>query len=640
MFSYKDAPFYSDYFRSRPDFELIEEFKLSGEEGERNLYVGRIVVLHTVHPLEVRVEIPTTFPHRHLTFRTKSLSGYPHLIHTGKVKHGDWFCLNTPFAETAEEQLNQEVERLKEWIRRQMRSDLPAVIEDPDVRSGIALANAYDWENVSEMNWYRRDAMLTFVGEFAQDKSYFTETLGYLHCIQTPDERLYAVKEPSIGGYKLPYILVEKLPGNIDLLKNNLATLVQEYGWDEKTCKHLLPEFLPFDTWAKVDYQPIGKKKYTEAEALQKLQDVEVELQKEEPRLPVNKAGSIELALVPPGHKTILLEEIGATRKKVLEEHGYDGWSKFLRHYDEISEDDFGEEYACDVYNFKYHRFALGTWSQGKLEWFVVGTNRDSARYETVYYELEPQSIHIRKMVSLELGIIGTQSVDDKLFFGRGAFSKSLRTKKVAIVGLGAIGSMVAEALARGGVAQMGLWDSDVVEPGNICRSAYRLTDMGESKVKAIVEKIKSINPFVAADEIKGHGDWNSDINYAVYKNGSFYGDVNYNSQEQAIEEIRPYDLIIDCTGSNEMLHFLSYALPNAEILSLCITNHATHLLCLSSRDGNTFELRKAYLSRIEQDTKNFYVEGTGCYSPTFLATYCDIASMLNLAIRELDVAN
>lgn len=43
------------------------------------------------------------------------------------------------------------------------------------------------------------------------------------------------------------------------------------------------------------------------------------------------------------------------------------------------------------------------------------------------------------------------------------------------------------------------------------------------------------------------------------------------------------------------------------------------------------------YLSKIEQDTKNFYVEGSGCYSPTFIATYSDIASLVNLAIKEID---
>ena len=96
--------------------------------------------------------------------------------------------------------------------------------------------------------------------------------------------------------------------------------------------------------------------------------------------------------------------------------------------------------------------------------------------------------------------------------------------------------------------------------------------------------------------------------------------------------------MIIDCTGSNELLHFISYAIPETDIVSLCITNHSSNLLCISSKDGNPFELRKAYLSRIEQDTKNFYLEGSGCYSPTFLATNSDIAALVNLFVRELNL--
>ena len=147
------------------------------------------------------------------------------------------------------------------------------------------------------------------------------------------------------------------------------------------------------------------------------------------------------------------------------------------------------------------------------------------------------------------------------------------------------------------------------------------------------------MNPYIKSEEIEIHGYWyqHEDINVFTYEDGSFYGDINYDNQEQAINKIKNYDLIIDCTGSNELLHFLSYAVPEVDIISLCITNHSSNLVCISSKDGNPFELRKAYLSRIEQDTKNFYLEGSGCYSPTFFATNSDIASLINLFVRELN---
>ena len=200
---------------------------------------------------------------------------------------------------------------------------------------------------------------------------------------------------------------------------------------------------------------------------------------------------------------------------------------------------------------------------------------------------------------------------------------------------------MVASSLAHCGVSKFGLWDFDIVEPGNICRSAYTITNIGDSKVYAIASIINSINPFIKTNDLNKNGYWleyEGEPNKKEFIGGSFYANVNYNSQEEVIKQLDNYDLIIDCTGSNEMLHFLSYAASNIDIVSMCITNHANDLLCISNKDGNPFELRKAYLSRIEQDTKNFYVEGEGCYSPTFLANNCDIASLVNLALRDLNL--
>ena len=75
----------------------------------------------------------------------------------------------------------------------------------------------------------------------------------------------------------------------------------------------------------------------------------------------------------------------------------------------------------------------------------------------------------------------------------------------------------------------------------------------------------------------------------------------------------------------------------NKLLLSMCITNRSQNLLCISNADGNPFEIRKAYLAKIVQDTRNYYIEGTGCYSPTFLATNSDIATLVNMAMRGIN---
>ena len=332
-------------------------------------------------------------------------------------------------------------------------------------------------------------------------------------------------------------------------------------------------------------------------------------------------------------------------KESVKKKHKYNPWeSCHFPDYDNMSdeeraEQEYHEYMSTEIYPYEWHHFAFGIKCDDEIIWFILFTNRSSGSYEEFCFDLSLKKINLRRVVSYQLNRLGVQVITEDMFFGRGAFSENIKSKKIALVGLGAIGSMIASSLAHTGISKIGLWDFDIVEPGNICRSAYSIKDVGESKVNAIASIIRSINPFVKTNSIQIHGRWlRYTANHKEFIGASFYANVNYNSQEEAVNELEGYDLVIDCTGSNEMLHFLSYAVPNTDIISMCITNHANELLCISNKDGNPFEIRKAYLSRIEQDTKKFYIEGDGCYSPTFLATNCDIASLVNLALRDLDI--
>lgn len=658
MFEYKDASFFTSFFQNSPDFRVIEEFKESEDKEEKNFYVGRIEFLNTIHPLELRVEIPKSFPHKKLVFRTKSLFGYPHLIYnprrdTKAEKYGSWFCLNTPFAETAENQLEQEVLRLKEWVARQMRPDLEAVIEDEFVRKALAFESAYSWENTDELSEYHGNAFLTIVGDFSNNMDFFKDTMGTIHCIKTPDKRFYALQNKDLTNYELPYVIVDEAPKNIDTYRD-FVLLRNQYDWDEKTCEHLLQGFNLHKTWTKEDGL-YGAKKYSFKKAISILEEIEDELENNEAYLPACSDWNFDFVptKVLSQQKELIKESIAELKSDVIKNDGYTplGFSiEPIKDFDEMTPEEQEEEmirqaeidYNTEVYPYEFHFFALGIKEADKLTWAICYTFRNAVQYEQKFFKLGLGTIKLKKLISLPLIPETPQIIDNKQFFGRGLFSQKLQSKRIALVGLGALGSMIAESLARSGVTVIGLWDNDIVEPGNICRSTYLLSDLGESKVDALKKRLLSINPYVRAKKIKDYGCWHQhgNINVFTYEGGSFYGNINYSNQEDSIKQIKDYDLIIDCTGSNEMLHFISYAVPEADIISLCITNHSANLLCVSSKDGNPFELRKAYLSRIEQDTKNFYLEGSGCYSPTFLATNSDIASLINLFIRELNQKN
>lgn len=79
-----------------------------------------------------------------------------------------------------------------------------------------------------------------------------------------------------------------------------------------------------------------------------------------------------------------------------------------------------------------------------------------------------------------------------------------LRAAKVAVVGVGGVGSWAAEALARSGVAGLTLIDLDHVAESNINRQVQALdTTLGQAKVQALRERIALIHPGCAVTAVE-----------------------------------------------------------------------------------------------------------------------------------------
>lgn len=79
--------------------------------------------------------------------------------------------------------------------------------------------------------------------------------------------------------------------------------------------------------------------------------------------------------------------------------------------------------------------------------------------------------------------------------FGVGPAAR-IRQARVAVIGIGGVGSWTAEALARSGVGHLTLIDLDHVAESNINRQVHALhATLGQSKVQAMRERIAQINP-------------------------------------------------------------------------------------------------------------------------------------------------
>ncbi len=76
-----------------------------------------------------------------------------------------------------------------------------------------------------------------------------------------------------------------------------------------------------------------------------------------------------------------------------------------------------------------------------------------------------------------------------------------LRQSRVAVFGLGAVGSYAVEALARAGIGALRLVDCDVIRPSNFNRQLYALESaLGRPKADVARERVLDINPRCAVD--------------------------------------------------------------------------------------------------------------------------------------------
>ena len=102
------------------------------------------------------------------------------------------------------------------------------------------------------------------------------------------------------------------------------------------------------------------------------------------------------------------------------------------------------------------------------------------------YTEFKPEKIRWAR----------TENISYEYFFGRGAMPKELANKRVLILGIGAIGSIVAETFTRCGAKNLTLYDVDQKEPGNVCRSAYSFYAGITKKMQELRNVLNQISPY------------------------------------------------------------------------------------------------------------------------------------------------
>lgn len=125
---------------------------------------------------------------------------------------------------------------------------------------------------------------------------------------------------------------------------------------------------------------------------------------------------------------------------------------------------------------------------------------------------------------------------------------KKLKKGKIAIAGIGGLGSNIAVSLARMGVGYLKLIDYDVVEPSNLNRQQYFTDQIGMLKTDALKQNLLRINPYL------------------------HYKFLNEFITENNIEEIfKDVDIVIEAFDKAEyksmLVRFVSKIFPDKKII-------------------------------------------------------------------------
>lgn len=137
-----------------------------------------------------------------------------------------------------------------------------------------------------------------------------------------------------------------------------------------------------------------------------------------------------------------------------------------------------------------------------------------------------------------------------------------LASKRIAIVGLGAIGSLLAELLIRSGVSYLTFIDGDIVRPGNCIRHTATLADVGRYKAEVVKDRIVTLG-LISKEESKE----------------SLTVQSQMLTSTTTVEELfNKNDLVVDATGNGPAtaLIYTASRILNKPSISVCLQRGGT----------------------------------------------------------------
>jgi hypothetical protein len=226
---------------------------------------------------------------------------------------------------------------------------------------------------------------------------------------------------------------------------------------------------------------------------------------------------------------------------------------------------------------------------------------------------------------SRELSWMNSENWGSEQIMTRGRFCQEIISKKVLLIGAGALGSVTGEMLVRGGLQGLLVIDLDELEIGNICRHTLTIKELQKSKSVELAHRLNCISPHA---KVEGLNCTFSSLSEVEYK---------------CIQEC---DLILDCTGSDEVIQQLGQFRWESKkyFFSMSLGMEAKRLFIFTAR-GMCFPSESFRISlnpwlakeMEEYRDKPLPWSGIGCWHPVFPARVDDVWMLAAVGVKCVD---
>lgn len=223
-----------------------------------------------------------------------------------------------------------------------------------------------------------------------------------------------------------------------------------------------------------------------------------------------------------------------------------------------------------------------------------------------------------------DLRMIRTENWSGERLQARGRLPASVLNSKIAVIGVGALGSFLSELLVRAGIREITLIDADSVSAGNACRHVLTIADVYKNKVDALAARLEQISPLVKVNK---------------------YPIRLPERPEGLMELLEHHEIIVDCTASDDLPKLLaSVWSPVPRLFVSFSLGYGGRRMFSFGEYGHTFSegsFNQKMVPWLEAEASSWgasgeVLEGAGCWSPLFPARVDDVTLAGSFCLKEL----